>query len=82
MKTIKEIYNGHIRLTANIKKGIFNIGTYKEVAENTSIVDHLGYVLSVGEILEKRPAKGNFSCTPPTVYIIKAKITSVPKPKE
>jgi hypothetical protein len=81
MKTIKEVYSGFIRLTSNTRKGTFNIGTYDQVVENTSITDHLGCKLSVSKILEERPARGNFSDTPPTVYVIKAKITYRPELK-
>lgn len=80
-KSIEEIYAPYIRMRRDRKAGIFNIASYNEVVENTSIIDHTGCVLDVSQILEKRPARGNFSSTPPMVYIIKAKITFVPKPK-
>jgi hypothetical protein len=81
MKTIREIYDGFIRLRRDAKKGTFNIGTYEEIAENNEIVDHTGCKLLISEILEKRPARGNFKSTRPMVYIVKAKITFKPERK-
>jgi hypothetical protein len=81
MKSIKEIYSGFIRLRRDRKKGTFNIGTYEEILENESITDHTGCKLLVSEILEKRPARGNFESTRPMVYVVKAKITYRPEPK-
>ena len=78
MKTIQQIYEGFVTLTTNRKEGTYTVASYRDLTAGASIEDSFGYKMTVSEVLDSWPAKGNFQETPPTVYKVKAKITKRP----
>ena len=82
MKTLRQIYDGFVTLTTNRNEGTFNVASYRDLTAGASIEDAFGYKLTVSEVLDSWPAKGNFKETPPTVYKVKAQITKRPEKKD
>jgi hypothetical protein len=82
MKTIQQIYEGFVTLTTNRKEGTYTVATYRDLTPGATIEDAFGYKMSVSEVLDSWPSKGNFHETPPTVYKVKAKITKRPEKED
>jgi hypothetical protein len=82
MKTIQQIYEGFVTLTTNRKEGTYTVASYLDLTAGASIEDSFGYKMTVSEVLDSWPAKGNFQETPPTVYKVKAKITKRPEKED